>query len=113
MANNWYNPYDSGIQWGEGIAGILTANKDKIMQILGIGGDGGGGGGGKKKQGAATPGGQGMGFQGGGAQGETMGGGSPAQAYSSAGASAGAKGASGMTPEMEQMLAEFLMSLGL
>ena len=101
MSNGFYNPYDQNIQWGEGLAEILPG---LLKKITGMGG---------KKSGGPAIGGQGMGFQGGGAQGETMGGGSPAQAYSSAGASAGAKGASGMTPEMEQMLAEFLMSLGL
>jgi hypothetical protein len=50
MANDWYNPYDSGIQWGDGIAQLIEANKDKILQLIGMGG-GGKGGGGRVQQG--------------------------------------------------------------
>lgn len=44
MANNWYNPYDSGIQWGDGIAQLVEANKEKILGLIGMGGGGKGGG---------------------------------------------------------------------
>ena len=56
MANNWYNPYDSGIQWGEGIAGILTQFGPQIRELLGIGGG--------KKGGRPKPGNQPTQYQG-------------------------------------------------
>lgn len=54
MANNWYNPYDSGVQWGDGISQLIMANKDKILELIGMGGGKGGGGRVKRGAGPAT-----------------------------------------------------------
>jgi hypothetical protein len=113
MSNPWYNPYDSGIQWGEGIADFVGRNKDMLMKIFG-----GGGGGrpkpgnqetqyqgmGQQNTGPIGAGGEGMGNQGqlmGDIRGGGFGSGSPAQ-Y--AGMQQGGAQSGQMTPEMKQLM---------
>ena len=158
MSNSFYNPYDSGIQWGDGIADFVEQNRDMLMSIFGGGGSkrvkgitptgsqamgqpnmgpigAGGGGMGNQDQlmgdimGGGGPMGM-MGSPGGGSPSMNFQGGSPAQfgsqqnapgaprrpqmggggggigsTISHAGASAG------MTPEMEQMVAQLMQAL--